>query len=173
MASNGATYQAVALQDGTSAVMRADPAKPQIFEVVATFYDALRAQEYAARENAAHQAPQPPESAVEAQPEPEPEPEPEPQVVKKPSPRKRAVEPAKVEPELPSDLTDRQSAVLKALNAKKDDANLVESKAAELASAASIPLGSLHSVLQSLEKRQLIRTERAGSPKAPAVYQVL
>jgi uncharacterized membrane protein len=169
MASNGATYQAVALQDGTSAVMRADPAKPQIFEVVATFYDALRAQEYAARENAAHQAPQPPEPAVEAQPEPEPEP----QVVKKPAPRKRAVEPAKVEPELPSDLTDRQSAVLKALNAKKDDANLVESKAAELASAASIPLGSLHSVLQSLEKRQLIRTERAGSPKAPAVYQVL
>ncbi len=161
MVSNGATYQAVALQDGTSAVMRADPAKPQIFEVVATFYDALRAQEYAARENAAFHAPQSPEPAVEAQ------------VVRKPAPRKRAPEPAKVEPELPTDLTDRQNAVLKALHAKKDDANLVESKAADLAGAASIPLGSLHSVLQSLEKRQLVRTERAGSPKAPAVYQVL
>ena len=45
MASNGATYQAVALQDGTSAVMRADPAKPQLFEVVAKFYDIARAQE--------------------------------------------------------------------------------------------------------------------------------
>jgi hypothetical protein len=167
MASNGATYQAVALQDGRSAVMRADPTEPRMFEVVATFYDAVRAEEYAARENAAHQAPQAPEPAVEAQPEPEP------QVVKKPAPRKRAVEPAKVEPELPSDLTERQSAVLQALRAKKDDANLVASKAAELAEAASIPLGSLHSVLQSLEKRQLIRTERAGSPKAPAVYQVL
>jgi hypothetical protein len=172
MVSNGATYQAVALQDGTSAVMRADPAKPQIFEVVATFYDAVRAQEYAARENAVYQTPQSsaPEPVVEAQPEPEPEP----QVVTNPAPpRKRAIQPANVEPEFPSGLTDRQSAVLKALHAKKDDANLVESKAVELAEAASIPLGSLHSVLQSLEKRQLIRTERAGSPKAPAAYLVL
>ena len=167
MASNGTTYQAVALQDGTSAVMRADPAKPQIFEVVATFFDASRAQEYAARENAAHQTPQHTEPAEESQPEPEQA------AVRKPAPKKRAVETAKVEPETPSDLTERQSAVLKALRSKMDDAQLVEAKAAVLAEAAEIPLGSLHSVLQSLEKRQLIRTERSGSPKAPAVYLIL
>ena len=46
-------------------------------------------------------------------------------------------------------------------------------KAATLAEAAHIPLGSLHSVLQSLEKKQLIKTARAGSARAPAVYQVL
>jgi sugar-specific transcriptional regulator TrmB len=51
--------------------------------------------------------------------------------------------------------------------------NLVEVKAAVLAEAAQIPLGSLHSVLQSLEKKQLIKTARAGSARAPAVYQVL
>jgi sugar-specific transcriptional regulator TrmB len=51
--------------------------------------------------------------------------------------------------------------------------NLVEVKAAVLAEAAKIPLGSLHSVLQSLEKKQLINTARAGSARAPAVYEVL
>ena len=39
----------------------------------------------------------------------------------------------------------------------------VEAKAAVLAEAANIPLGSLHSVLHSLEKKQLIKTARAGS----------
>ena len=54
------------------------------------------------------------------------------------------------------------------------DANgQVAEKAATLADAARIPLGSLHSVLQSLEKKQLIKTARAGSARAPAVYQVL
>jgi hypothetical protein len=167
MASNGTTYQAVALQDGTSAVMRADPAKPQIFEVVATFYDASRAQEYATRENEAHTTSRHFELAVEAKPERKPV------TVRKAVPKKRAVEKTKVEPETPSDLTERQSAVLKALRLKMDNAQLVESKAAVLADAANIPLGSLHSVLQSLEKRQLIRNERSGSAKASAIYQVL
>jgi sugar-specific transcriptional regulator TrmB len=54
------------------------------------------------------------------------------------------------------------------------DANKqVEAKAAALAEAANIPLGSLHSILHSLEKKQLIKTARAGSARAPAVYQVL
>jgi hypothetical protein len=35
------------------------------------------------------------------------------------------------------------------------------------------PLGSLHSVLQSLEKKQLILTTRPGSARAPAVYKAL
>jgi uncharacterized membrane protein len=167
MASNGTTYQAVALQDGTSAVMRADPAKPQIFEVVATFYEAGRAQDYAARENAAHATPPQFQPAVKAHTEREPV------TVRKAAPKKRAVEKTKAEPETPSDLTERQSAVLRALRLKMDNAQLVEAKAAVLADAANIPLGSLHSVLQSLEKRQLIRNERSGSAKAPAVYQVL
>jgi sugar-specific transcriptional regulator TrmB len=54
------------------------------------------------------------------------------------------------------------------------DANQrVEEKAAVLAEAANIPLGSLHAVLQSLEKKQLIKIARAGSARAPAAYQVL
>ena len=54
-----------------------------------------------------------------------------------------------------------------------DAHNRVEAKAAALAGAAQIPLGSLHSILQSLEKKQLIKTERGGSARAPTVYQVL
>ena len=54
-----------------------------------------------------------------------------------------------------------------------NDNKLVKAKAAALADAAHIPLGSLHSVLQSLEKKRLIKTARAGSARAPAVYQVL
>ena len=168
MSSNGTTYQAVALHDGTSAVIRAHSAKPQILEIVATFFEASRAQDYAARENAAHEAAQNPKPAGEAHLENEPKPA----IARKQSAKKR-VEAVKVEQELPSGLTVRQSAVLNALRSRMDDANLVESKAASLAEAASIPLGSLHSVLQSLEKRQLIRNERAGTPKTPAVYQVL
>ncbi|MFZ1109786.1 MAG: hypothetical protein WAN43_15745 [Rhodomicrobium sp.] len=167
MASNGATYQAVTLQDGTSAVMRADPAKPQIFEVVATFYETERAQDYAARENAALATPRHFQLAVKARPERGPA------ILRNAAPKKRAAEKTKAEPETPPDLTERQSAVLKALRLKMDDAQLVEAKAAVLAGAANIPLGSLHSVLQSLEKRRLIRNERSGSAKAPAVYQVL
>jgi len=71
------------------------------------------------------------------------------------------------------ELSARQSAVLGALRAKMDADKQVEAKAAVLAKAAQIPLGSLHSVLQSLEKKQLIKSVRAGSARAPAAYQVL
>jgi DNA-binding MarR family transcriptional regulator len=71
------------------------------------------------------------------------------------------------------ELTERQSAVLEALRAKAGDDNLVEIKGADLAEAASIPLGSVHSVIQSLEKKKCILTARPGSSHAPAVYQVL
>ena len=54
-----------------------------------------------------------------------------------------------------------------------DEHKQVAAKAAVLAEAAQIPLGSLHSVLHSLEKKQLIKTARAGSARAPAAYQVL
>jgi sugar-specific transcriptional regulator TrmB len=54
-----------------------------------------------------------------------------------------------------------------------DKKNRVEAKAIDLAKASSVPLGSLHSILVSLEKRQMIRTERQGSPKFSAIYEVL
>ena len=63
--------------------------------------------------------------------------------------------------------------MLGALRARMDENKQVAAKTANLAKAAGIPLGSLHSVLQSLEKKQLIKTARAGSARAPAVYQVL
>ncbi len=72
-----------------------------------------------------------------------------------------------------TELSPRQDAVLRAFRAKMDAKGQVEAKAAALAEVARIPLGSLHSVLQSLEKKQLIKTVRAGSARAPAVYQVL
>ena len=62
---------------------------------------------------------------------------------------------------------------METFRAKMDEHKQVAAKAADLAAAAQIPLGSLHSVLQSLEKKQLIKTVRAGSARAPAVYQVL
>jgi sugar-specific transcriptional regulator TrmB len=63
--------------------------------------------------------------------------------------------------------------VLEALRAKMDANKQVEAKAAVLAEAANVPLGSLHSILQSLEKKGLIKATRAGSARAPAAYQVL
>ena len=63
--------------------------------------------------------------------------------------------------------------MLGALRAKMDANKQVEAKAAVLAGAGNIPLGSLHSILQSLEKKGLIKTTKAGSARAPAAYQVL
>ena len=45
--SKNETLKVVALEDGSSAVVRIDPANPRLLEVVATFYDAARAQQYA------------------------------------------------------------------------------------------------------------------------------
>jgi DNA-binding MarR family transcriptional regulator len=72
-----------------------------------------------------------------------------------------------------SDLTESQAAVLKALRSKMDKNNRVEARAAELAKAASIPPGSLHYVLASLEKKRMIRTERQGTARFAAIYEVL
>jgi sugar-specific transcriptional regulator TrmB len=46
-------------------------------------------------------------------------------------------------------------------------------RARELAQAAHIPLGSIHAILGSLEKKNLIQTKRPGSMKAAAIYEVL
>ena len=150
MNSSAKPFTTVTLEDGTFAVVRTDPRKPRFMEVVAIFHDASRARSYADIENDL--------SAEEL-----------PKITPKAAPKKETVERTGVE----SELSGRQSAVLEALRAKADNDNLVEIKAAVLAEAANIPLGSLHSVLQSLEKKQFILTTRPGSARAPAVYKVL
>jgi hypothetical protein len=148
MSSSGKPFATVTLEDGTFAVVRTDPRKPRLLEVIAIFSEAERARDYADRENSrsAEPATEPTEALT-----------------------RRSVEPTVVTPELSS----RQSAVLGALRSTMDEHKQVAAKAAALAEAAQIPLGSLHSVLHSLEKKQLIKTARAGSARAPAVYQVL
>ena len=151
-------FKTVVFEDGTHAVVRTDPDKPHLIEVVATFYDAGRARDYADSQNG-----QSPEQ------EPHIAPSAARQFAPNTAPKQDSVEPTKVSP----DLSQRQSAVLTALRVKMNGSKFVEVKAAVLAEAANTPLGSLHSVLQSLEKKQLILTTRGGSARAPAVYQVL
>ncbi len=147
MGSKTELFKTVALEDATWAVVRTDSDRPRFMEVVATFYDEARARDYADLENGlSHEQKQeavPPKSEVA---------------------KSNGAE---------AELSQRQNAVLKALRAKMDNNNLVAVRAAVLAEAAQIPLGSLHSVLGSLEKKQLIATNRPGSARAPAVYQVL
>ncbi len=157
MTSNNETLKVVALEDGSSAVVKIDPANPRLLEVVATFYDATRAHQYAKLTED-----QKPEPVVRLS-------EPEAAAAPKAAPKEKKAEPSGTAP----DLSARQNAVLNALRAKMDENKQVEAKAAVLAEAAQIPLGSLHSVLGSLEKRRLIVNTRPGSPRAPAVYQVL
>jgi uncharacterized membrane protein len=148
MSTSTRPFSIVTFQDGSVAVVHSDPRTPRVLEVIAIFSEAARARDYADRENSRAAAPagQPTEA-----------------------PTRPAHEPPATAPELSA----RQSAVLGALRAKMDANKQVEAKAAVLAEAANVPLGSLHSVLQSLEKKGLIKTARAGSARAPAVYQVL
>jgi hypothetical protein len=145
MSSSGKPFTTVTLEDGTFAVVRTDPHTSWLLEVIAIFADASRARSYAKMEND-RSAEQLPITSTEA--------------FRRPT-------------EAIVELGPRQSAVLKALRAEMDSNRRVEAKAAALAEAAQIPLGSLHSVLQSLEKKQLIKAVRSGSARAPAVYQVL
>ena len=148
MSSSGKPFTTVTLEDRTFAAVRTDPRKPQFLEVIAIFLEASRARSYAEMEN--DRSGEGPVASTEAS-------------------KQRTIETTEAVPELSA----RQSAVLGALCAKMDENKRVEAKAAVLAELARIPLGSLHSVLQSLEKKQLIKTARAGSARAPAVYQVL
>jgi len=147
MSSNGKPFTTITLEDGTFGVVRTDPRKPRLLEVIAVFSEAARAQDYAARENS-----RPAEPASEPTE----------------APTQRRVIPTTPTPELSA----RQRAVLGALRAKMDANKQVEAKAAVLAEAANVPLGSLHSILQSLEKKGLIKATQAGSARAPALYQV-
>jgi hypothetical protein len=148
MSTSTKPFSIVTFQDGAVAVVRSDPRTPRVLEVIAVFFEAERARDYANRENS--RAAEPASEPTEA-------------------PTQRRVIPTAPTPEL----STRQSAVLRALRAKMDANNRMEAKAAVLAEAANVPLGSLHSILQSLEKKGLIKATRAGSARAPAVYQVL
>ena len=51
MSTNGKPFTIITLEDGTFTVVRSDPRKPRLMEVVATFFDASRARDYADTEN--------------------------------------------------------------------------------------------------------------------------
>ena len=148
MSTSTKPFSIVTFQDGSVAVVRSDPRTPRVLEVIAIFSEAERARDYADREN-----------SRSAEPASEPS----------EAPTQRRVITTAPTP----GLSARQSAVLGALRAKMDANKQVEAKAAVLAEAANVPLGSLHSILQSLEKKGLIKATRAGSARAPAAYQVL
>src|SRR5258706_9213509 len=171
MASNKHEFKTAIFEDGSCVVLRVDPSQPHFMEVVASFYDVARARDYARFENdqqGEHQeeppikepASKPKAPASKAKPQPS-------EPISKAKPQ--ASEPIKDS----TDVSERQLAVLNALRSLMDKKNLVEVPSAELAKASSIPLGSLHSVLASLEKKNMIRTERPGSAKFRAIYEVL
>ena len=95
MGSDRKTFKTVVLEDGTFAVVRTDPGKPRMLEVVAIFYDAARARKYADMENS---------QFIELPVEPPPPPPVEPASMTE----EEIIEPNGVSPEL----TERQSAVL-------------------------------------------------------------
>ncbi len=155
MGSSTEVFKTVVLESSTWAVVRTDPARPRVMEVIANFYDEKRARDYTDLQNSqGSQAPENKDAVSEAS---------------APAPERISPKPPVSEVEL----SPRQSAVLRALREKMDEDNLVAVRAAVLAQTAQIPLGSLHSVLGSLEKKHLIQTTRAGSARSPAVYRVL
>ena len=154
MGSSSDEFKTVVLENSTWAVVQTDPGRPRFMEVIANFYDEKRAKDYTDLLNGQIEQPhqQTEQSRVEA-----------------PALARTSRKPDIAEAELSA----RQSAVLRALREKMDETKHVAVRAAVLAQTAQIPLGSLHSVLGSLEKKGLIQTSRAGSARAPAVYRVL
>ncbi len=157
MGSYRKTFKTVQLEDGMFAVVRTNAGEPHILEVVAMFYDLECAREYADIKNGQHidlpktEPVSPEHSASGAEPE----------------------ENSRATNEAAPELTERQSAVLEALRANTNGENIVEMSVAALAEASNVPLGTTHSVLQSLEKKQCILAMRSGSGRARAAYQVL
>lgn len=195
MASNENNFKTAIFDDGTCGVLRSDPAKPNYMELIATFHDSARAREYAkfqnhqfspneeadefeepSHEETKHERPRHAEPAHDAEPARHAEPAHYAETVSA-STRSVASRKASASDDKSSgpasDISDRQQAVLDALRSMMDKKNQVEVRSAELAQAAFIPLGSLHSVLASLEKKNLIRTERQGSARFRAIYEVL
>jgi DNA-binding transcriptional ArsR family regulator len=197
MQSNKSELKTAIFDDGTCAVLRADRTSPRLLEVIATFYEATHAQDYVRSQASAAEAPQeekprivkqvaprkrkktsankrslisrtgpnqPPRSGPGRASETKP---------KRAAKLQAAPPPQAKRPIAAAGLSGRQESVLKALRSLMDKKHRVEARVAELAKASSVPLGSLHSILVSLEKRRMIRTERQGSPKLAAIYEVL
>ena len=114
----------VTFEDGSIAVIKTDPRKPRLLEAIAIFFNAAHARDYAERENSRSSA----EPAITWS-------------------RKGTIAPASRATCRNRELSPRQSAVLAALHAKMDEHKQAAAKAVDLAEAAQIPLGSLHSVL--------------------------
>src|SRR5262245_1670076 len=108
MAAKEGEFTAITFEDGTSAVVRRDPSKPRLVEVIATFYDVARARDYAQSANRS-----PREEGVTLRE------------------KQSAEEPG-------ADITERQQAVLSALRANMDKNSLAEVRTAPLAKAARI-----------------------------------
>jgi uncharacterized membrane protein len=188
MASNKHELKIATFEDGTCAVLRTDPTKPRHPEVIATFYDVAHARDYVRLGNTSsgeHREERPivnqpakskPKQSSKAQPKPTSVAKFKAAHVAKPN--QASVTKPKRAPEAKAtnaatDMSERQTAVLKALRSLMDKKHRVEVRGAELAKAASIPLGSVHSVVASLEKKRMIRTERQGSALLRPIYEVL
>ncbi len=192
MSSNKQEFRTAIFEDGTCAVLRADPTKPRLLEMIATFHDAAHARDYVnlldghqvkpVRERVSAAKPKHASKARPAQvsaAKPKQITEAKPKLASgakvKQASKAKPTQATQAKPKTvaATDMSDRQQAVLKALRAKMDKKNLVEVTSGELAKASAIPLGSVHSVLVSLEKKGIIRTERQGSAKFRAIYEVL
>jgi hypothetical protein len=114
MSTSTKPFGTVTFQDGSVAVVRSVPRTPRVVEIIAIFFEAARAQDYAARENS--RSAEPAAELTEA-------------------PTRPAVEPAAAA----SELSARQSAVLRALRSKMDANKRVEAKAAVLAESRERP----------------------------------
>jgi DNA-binding transcriptional ArsR family regulator len=198
MQSNKHDLKTASFEDGTYAVLRPDRTNPRVLEVIATFYEAAHAQDYVRFqagpvEQLQEEKPHAVKRVAPSKRKPAPAAKRSdasgtgPNQPAQPGPGRGASEPkpkgaaglqaasasqAK-SPTAPAGLSARQESVLKALHSLMDKKHRVEARVAELAKASSVPLGSLHSILVSLEKKHMIRTERQGSPKLPAIYEVL
>jgi hypothetical protein len=195
MASNKHEHRTAIFEDGTHAVLRFDPSDPIRMELVAIFYQAAHAKDYVRLHPPAEERQQTKQPTVKqaakgapkrispAKPAPASKAKSKPlsastrklasEAKPKPAPHKQPKPASAANTANGAGVSERQAAVLKGLRSLMDKQHRVEAKVAELAKASSVPLGSLHSILVSLEKKHLIRTERQGSPKHPAIYLVL
>ena len=140
MSTSTKPFSIVTFQDGSVAVVHSDPRTPRVLEVIAIFFEAARARDYADRENS--RSAEPASEPTEA-------------------PTRRRVEPTAATPELSA----RQSAVLGALRAKMDENKQVEAKAAVLAEAAThtARIASLGSAIAGKETAHQNRPRRLGA----------
>ena len=125
MSTSTKPFSIVTFQDGSVAVVRSDPRTPRVLEVIAIFFEAARARDYADRENS--RSAEPASEPTEA-------------------PTRRSVELTAATPELSS----RQSAVLGALRSRMDEHQQVAAKAAALAETARAGSAQAPAVYQVL-----------------------